>query len=164
MTPTIETRSTLPFLRRPLARWLAMLGGVLLLLLIVVVAGMMARMSYVPADLDLATSRLSDNGLFRVAYATEGATPPINQLHTWTLHVTTADGAPIENAIIQVDGDMPQHGHGLPTRPQVTTYLGDGAYLVEGLKFQMGGWWVMEFDIEHAGQTDHISFNLLLQP
>ena len=26
---------------------------------------------------------------------------------------------------IGVDGDMPQHGHGLPTRPQVTDYLGD---------------------------------------
>jgi hypothetical protein len=42
------------------------------------------------------------------------------------------NGEPVENATIAVDGDMPEHGHGLPTCPQVTKYLGNGDYLVEG--------------------------------
>jgi hypothetical protein len=64
--------------------------------------------------------------------------------------------------MISVDGDMPEHGHGLPTRPEVTRYLGNGDYLVEGMKFQMPGWWVMDFDVTVDGQSDQVHFNLLL--
>src|SRR5262245_38384975 len=90
-----------------------------------------------PAGRDYSTTRLSDQGLFRVSYASSRDIVPVNQMHKWTLHVETSDGQLVENAIISVDGDMPEHGHGLPTRPQVTQYLGDGDYLVEGIKFQM---------------------------
>jgi hypothetical protein len=31
------------------------------------------------------------------------------------------------------------------------------------MKFQMTGWWVMEFDIAAGDQTDHVSFNLELK-
>lgn len=124
---------------------------------------MMMRMGTMPANLDYGTARLTDNGLYQVSYTTPAETPPINQLHTWTLHVTTPDGRAVENATIHVDGDMPQHGHGLPTRPQVTQYLGNGDYLVEGMKFQMGGWWIVEFDITAADQMDRVTFNLMLQ-
>ena len=48
---------------------------------------------------------------------------------------------------------MPEHGHGFPTVPEVTEYLGDGKYLVEGLKFSMPGWWVGQFP--HHGQRHH---------
>jgi hypothetical protein len=58
---------------------------------------------------------------------------------------------------------MPQHGHGLPSRPQVTKNLGSGNYLVEGMKFQMGGWWVMDFTINANGQTDAVHFNMMLK-
>ena len=66
-------------------------------------------------------------------------------------------------ASISVDGDMPQHGHGLPTRPQVTKHLGNGDYLAEGMKFQMGGWWVVDFTIDAAGQKDTVRFNMILK-
>ncbi|HEY7451006.1 MAG TPA: hypothetical protein VIA02_00620, partial [Candidatus Limnocylindria bacterium] len=39
--------------------------------------------------------------------------PPIGELHSWTLHIEDASGAPIENATVTVVGDMPAHGHGL---------------------------------------------------
>jgi hypothetical protein len=87
----------------------------------------------------------------------------INQIHNWTLHVETADGQPVENAEITVDGGMPQHDHGLPTAPQVTQDLGNGDYLVEGLRFHMDGWWEIMFVIESASQSDGVTFNLLLQ-
>lgn len=148
-------------------RWLAVLVGVIVLAalgLLGVVLVMLTRMGGgVPADLDYSTTRLSNAGLFRVSFAASEPAIPINRLHTWTLHVETAAGLPIDNAQIAVDGDMPQHGHGLPTRPQVTQNLGNGDYLVEGMKFQMGGWWVMDFDITADGQSDRVSFNLLLK-
>jgi hypothetical protein len=117
----------------------------------------------VPANLDYSTRRLSASGLYQASFTVSEPEIPINKLHTWTLHVETPDGQPIEDATIAVDGDMPQHGHGLPTRPQVSQNLGDGNYLVEGMKFQMGGWWVMDFDITVGGQTDRVSFNLMLK-
>ena len=117
----------------------------------------------VPASLDTSTSILTDQKLFRVFYASNKTPLPLNQIHSWTLHVETADGLPVENAEISIDGGMPQHGHGLPTSPQVTENLGGGDYLVEGMKFQMLGWWEVRLAISAAGQSDTATFNLILE-
>ena len=109
------------------------------------------------------TTRQSDNALYTMTIHPNQDPIPINAIHTWKLHLETASGETIENATITVDGDMPEHGHGLPTRPKVTQYLGNGDYLVEGMKFQMTGWWVMEFDVTTDGKTDHVQFDLLLE-
>lgn len=139
----------------------AILGGLLFISVIFMVV--MMSMNPVPGDLDTSTTRSSDNGLFKVSYTPASGTVPVNQMHQWTLHVETADGQPVENATITLDGDMPQHGHGLPTNPQVTEYLGNGDYRVEGLRFQMGGWWVMDFVIEAEGQSDTVQFNMIVE-
>jgi hypothetical protein len=58
---------------------------------------------------------------------------------------------------------MPQHGHGLPTKPRVTRALGNGDHLVEGMKFNMGGWWVVKFRVaSSAAGADSVVFNLSL--
>jgi len=116
-----------------------------------------------PGGLDTSTSMLSENGLFRVSWNSDPVSPPLNQIHTWTIHVETADGQAIDKAEITVDGGMPQHGHGLPTSPQVTQNLGNGDYLVEGMKFQMLGWWEVRFLISANGQSDTVTFNLTLE-
>ena len=150
-----------------LARILLGIVGVLIAVAAVYLVAMnrmMARMnSEVPADLDYSSTRVSDNDLFRVSYVSSQDIVPVNQMHQWTLHVETADGQPVENATITVDGDMPQHGHGLPTSPKITKYLGNGDYLVEGMKFQMGGWWLMDFTVTANGQTDAVYFNMMLK-
>ena len=146
---------------RKVRPWLWGAAG-LVLLLLVAVGVLISSMSFVPNDLDYSTTRLSEQGLYKVTYSAEINPVPINQMLKWTLHVEDAEGQLVENATITVDGDMPQHGHGLPTRPQVTRYLGNGDYLVEGLKFHMPGWWVVDFQIEAGGQQDQVRFNLLL--
>ncbi|HEX5809228.1 MAG TPA: FixH family protein [Anaerolineales bacterium] len=143
--------------------WVGGILGGLVLAFAIFTGVMMARMGDVPSDLDYSTTRSSDNGLFNVSYTPSTGTVPVNQIHQWTLHVETTDGQIVEDATISVDGDMPQHGHGLPTRPQVTEYLGNGDYLVEGLKFQMGGWWLMDFTITANGQADAVHFNMMLK-
>lgn len=115
-----------------------------------------------PANLDTATTRTTENGLYKLTIKPDADPITINTIHTWTLHVETADGKPVENAVITVDGGMPQHGHGLPTSPKVTEYLGDGNYRVEGVKFQMTGWWEVKFNVTAAGKTDKVTFNLIL--
>lgn len=111
---------------------------------------------------EYATERASSQGSFRVSYSTD-APVPVGRLHAWTLHVARPDGTPVTDAAITVNGDMPEHRHGLPTRPRVTRNLGQGDYLVEGLKFQMGGWWVMDFDIAAGGRAERVRFNLQLR-
>ena len=147
---------------RKVRPWLWWAAGVVLLLL--VAAGVLiSSMSFVPTDLDYSTTRLTEQGMYEVSYTAQVTPVPVNQMLTWTLHVETAAGQVVENATITVDGDMPQHGHGLPTRPQVTRYLGNGDYVVEGLKFHMPGWWVMDFVITKDGQSDQVHFNMQLK-
>jgi hypothetical protein len=147
-------------------RILVWLGGALVGLVLVYVGAMnlmMARMGEVPNDLDYSTTRVSDNGTFKVSYTASTGTVPVNQIHQWTLHVEAADGRPVEDATIGVDGDMPQHGHGLPTQPRITKNLSNGDYLVDGMKFQMGGWWLMDFAITANGESDAVHFNMMLK-
>ncbi len=143
--------------------WIGAVLGGLILVFAIFMGIMMWRINDIPSNLDTSTTRSSENGLFEVSYAPSNGSVPLNQMHQWTLHVVTADGQPVENATIAVDGNMPQHGHGMPTRPQVTQYLGNGNYLVEGLRFQMGGWWVMDFVITSEGQSDTVRFNMMLK-
>jgi hypothetical protein len=69
-------------------------------------------------------------------------------------------GHPVDGATIDVDGGMPQHGHGLPTKPRVTRSLGDGRYEIEGLRFNMGGWWELRLAVDSPAGADRVIFNL----
>ena len=57
---------------------------------------------------------------------------------------------------------MPQHNHGFPTTPEVTEELGDGDYMIEGMKFSMGGWWELQLSINAAAGSDSVTFNIVL--
>ena len=76
--------------------------------------------------------------------------------------ITDRDGHPVDGATIAVNGSMPQHGHGLPTRPRVSNALGGGNYEIEGLRFNMGGWWELKLSISTPAGTDVVTFNLSL--
>lgn len=115
-----------------------------------------------PADLDYGRTRVSAHALYRATIKPAGDSIPRGKLQTWTLHLETADGAAVDSAAVTVDGGMPQHGHGLPTKPLVTRQLGRGDHLVEGMKFNMGGWWVVKFRVAAASGTDSVVFNLKL--
>jgi hypothetical protein len=84
------------------------------------------------------------------------------RMQTVRVAITDAAGAPVDDASIQIDGGMPQHGHGLPTRPRVTRALGNGLYEIEGVRFNMGGWWEFKLAINAASGSDVVTFNLAL--
>lgn len=115
-----------------------------------------------PEGLDLARLRQTENGIFTVAIAPE--TEPVRQgaLHAWIVTVTTPAGAVVDGARIAVDGGMPQHGHGLPTQPAMTAALGEGRYRIEGVRFNMSGWWELKLSIDTGGRQDTVTFNLVL--
>jgi hypothetical protein len=83
-------------------------------------------------------------------------------MQTVRVAITDAAGTPVDGATIQIDGGMPQHGHGLPTRPRVTRALGNGLYEIEGVRFNMGGWWEFTLAINAPSGSDIVTFNLAL--
>jgi hypothetical protein len=84
------------------------------------------------------------------------------RMQTVRVSIVDADGRPVDDAAIQIDGGMPQHGHGLPTRPRVTRALGNGLYVIEGVRFNMGGWWEFKLAINAPSGSDVVTFNLSL--
>lgn len=135
-----------------------------IILIAVIIAGLFAaRMfSNPPADLDLTREKASKNGYYQVQIRPEVEPVTKGALHGWLLVLHDRNGAPITDATIAVDGGMPQHGHGLPTQPSVGAPLGEGNYRVEGVRFNMGGWWQLKFTIDAAAGRDTVTFNISL--
>lgn len=115
-----------------------------------------------PSDLDLSLRHPTAQGRYVVQMDPPAAPPAINQIHAWQIKLSSPDGTPVRHARIAVDGGMPQHGHGLPTRPQVTREVTDGTYLMEGMKFSMTGWWEIKLAIQAADGADTVVFNTVV--
>lgn len=107
-------------------------------------------------------TKASEKKLFLISYEPQIQPVSINRIHNWVVHVETADGAVVDSATISLIGGMPDHDHGLPTLPQSTRYLGDGDYLVEGVKFHMNGRWEVTMTITVDGGSDTVIFDLQL--
>jgi len=115
-----------------------------------------------PADLDLSLTRPSVAHKYVVTLQPPATPAAISQLHSWQVRLASSAGTPITHAHITVDGGMPQHGHGLPTRPQVTQELQGGTYLIEGMKFSMTGWWEIKLAIDSPEGADKVIFNTVV--
>lgn len=81
---------------------------------------------------------------------------------TLCVRLTDAAGQDVDDAQLTIDGGMPEHGHGLPTRPRVSRLLGNGRYEIEGVRFSMGGWWEFKVIVTVPGGGATITFNLAL--
>ena len=114
----------------------------------------------VPAESEFGlNARPTMNGLYSVAVVS--AAPLVKgRLQTVRLEIADQQGAPVSGAAITVDGGMPQHGHGLPTKPRARAASDAGQYVVDGVKFNMGGWWVLSFAVRSAAGNDTVHFNL----
>lgn len=105
---------------------------------------------------------LTRSGYYRVSYTSDLKPLVINRIHSWTFHVTTPDGDPVEGAIITVTGGMPLHNHGLPTIPQMTSEVGGGDYRVDGMRFHMNGAWELTVTVDVDGRRDTVVIPLTL--
>ena len=103
--------------------------------------------------------RLSEKKLYR-ATLQPAAPLKLRDLLTVPVLIVDADGKPVEGARISIDGGMPEHGHGLPTRPRMGRALGQGVYELEGLRFSMDGWWELILTIVGPRGSDRVTFNL----
>lgn len=105
-------------------------------------------------------NQISDNGSFNVILLNDLELEPLREFISFKIQVVDAIGAPISDAAISLSGGMPAHGHGLPTKPIITA-IGDGEYLVEGLKFSMMGSWELNFEIKSKEVSDTAKFTIV---
>lgn len=117
-----------------------------------------------PPNLDLSREKASAAGHYKVAIVAPDPAPAVNQLHSWKVKLAAADGHPVKGAQFTVDGGMPQHGHGFPTKPRVTREVEEGTYLLEGMKFSMTGWWDLKLGIRASEGPDAVTFNIVVEP
>ena len=104
--------------------------------------------------------RASDLGLYHVAYETTPAAPGISEDFTMVVRVFTDDSmtTPAEAVTdLEIAASMPDHGHGMNTRPVVTP-AEPGVFLVEGMNFHMPGRWLIEGTLSGADASDTDAF------
>ena len=109
-------------------------------------------------------TKLTDDGRLSLSIESQVKPVPLNKLHSWIVSIKTPIGKPVEPLEILIDGGMPRHRHSLPTQPQVTRYLKDGKYLIEGLQFHMAGVWQLSFKCLDEMGWHHVSFKLMVGP
>lgn len=112
------------------------------------------------ARADQSPQRLSRAGHYRVEVLQRPA-PAVGKFQTWLVRVSTAQGEPLRGAHLGVSGGMPEHGHGLPSRPQVEPGAQPGEYRVSGIQFGMPGWWELNLYISDGRQDDSVTLNVV---
>lgn len=108
----------------------------------------------------------TQRGAYVVALELVPNPPPLSEL--FEVKVTLTDpqtGAPISDATVSVDAQMPQHGHGMSTDPiddpgscdaaGVCTHPG-GVYRTTGMKFHMPGRWSVSVDVNGPKGADRL--------
>lgn len=120
--------------------------------------------SHPSPDLNLALQRNTDAGTYRIELSPPTEPLRVNKIHSWNIRLLDAQGRPVPDARIAVDGGMPEHGHGFPTQPRVSAAGTPGAYVLEGMKFNMTGWWEIKLEVQSARGADRITFNTVLPP
>jgi len=111
-----------------------------------------------------ATTVLSNDNKYRITLYSNTFPIPMQKIHNWTARIEYANGKPLEKAKIYIHGGMPAHRHGFPVTPRVRKYLGDGKFLIEGIKFSMIGDWEMRLNIKEKSRRDRAIFKINIAP
>ena len=107
-------------------------------------------------------SGVTDKGL-KIEIYSELSPLSINQIHSWHLRVLDRNNEILELEELNIFGGMPEHDHGLPTQPKVTTRLDNGDYLLEGVRFHMQGHWQLQVELQLNGVEDTAIIDFDLQ-
>lgn len=82
--------------------------------------------------------------------------PDIGSLFTAMTKITDlASGAAVPGATFTLDATMPEHRHGMMTRP-IHKEISPGAWRSEGMKLHMHGHWVFDATVDVGGVQDTV--------
>ena len=117
-----------------------------------------------PGTGELGSAVTSRSGRHRVSVRPAGAPVDLGVIHDWIVRIERADGSAATPSLVAFDGGMPEHGHGFVTAPRVTRALGDGEFLVEGVKFHMAGAWELRVALMGSEGADEASIAISVAP
>lgn len=135
------------------------------------------RPSAAERNVDYGAAKRTQAGRYLVGLQLEPEPPPLGELFQAKATVAFSDGLPIETAQVVLDARMPQHDHGMETRPRVrpgaceadTDTDGDtdrpatcrhpgGVYVADGFKFHMSGAWTVLVQVDGPKGPDSTTF------
>ncbi len=104
--------------------------------------------SNMPPGLDIKTEQMTKGETYKLSYVpkTSDKKVPLNDLFELEVTVLDKDGNPAKDKGLMVNSCMPDHNHCMFVKPEVEK-LGDGKFLVKGLKFHMQGHWEIYADV-----------------
>lgn len=109
----------------------------------------------------LPSTRISESGRFSVLLEPVNPPAPVNEIHNWRLLITDRDnGSVFQPELVQIDGGMEHHGHGLPTQPQATEYDPSMGTIISGVKFTMNGLWQLNILFHDGSSWDTVKFQV----
>ncbi len=134
------------------------------LFLVAMVAGMgfpeTAAAGPAPDTNSATHSKASVRGLYKASIWSPRVPTPLNEMHSWWMRLAGLDGSAVSGAGMTLSGGLRDRPHSLPTAPRVTRDLGNGIYLIEGVKFDRHGWWRLTVEIGAPAGKDSVSFDL----
>jgi len=106
-------------------------------------------------------TRQTEGGSFSVTLAPSGGEILNNEHFSLDLAVEAKKGGG-DSIKVVVDADMPAHGHGMNTKPELAD-AGVGKYKVDGMLFHMAGEWMIFIDVSRGEVTERASFPVLVE-
>ena len=101
-----------------------------------------------------------EGGLTAELAALEPAAP-VRGDNAWTVRLKAGDAA-LEGCAIVVEPYMPAHDHGTGEVAEVEA-LGEGQYRLEPINLFMRGLWTVDLDLDCAGRTDRVRFEVWIE-
>lgn len=105
--------------------------------------------------------RKTDRGNFTVTLQPEGGGIVTNRHFSLEVLVEPGAGAGAP-ASVWVDADMPDHGHGMNTKPE-TTHEGGQRYRTKGMLFHMMGEWSIVVEVSAGAAKERAFFPVLVE-
>jgi len=101
------------------------------------------------------TTATTDGGSFVVSYVTDPSPITTEDYFSVTATVYAAGdtSTPLLGAVVEMDADMPGHGHGMNVSPEVTDN-GDGTSTGSPFLFHMGGDWRLQLAVTADGVSE----------
>ncbi len=98
---------------------------------------------------------------YLLAYRTRPAPIPLGQHFAVEVLVCPRGGGAAPDAV-RVDAHMPEHRHGMNSRPTVRAE-GAGRYRAEGLLLHMPGRWDLVFELRGPDRTDRLTRSVVVE-
>lgn len=115
-----------------------------------------------PEVIDTSKTVATRHGTLQASYEIDFLEVPLNGVHSWRLSLQDKHGQPVVGVDIDLSADMPEHLHGMTTKPVVQETDRPGLYLIRGMNFHMPGYWEVTLDISGANSRYLLRFNLIV--